>query len=122
MKVSYMFIEFVRKDNNELVRRIPYKMFYTDYTVQETKEEKEKNGNKKHQCKIVVWDTKKFKMKGQRIFITDLDKKTDAWECMAHIDYQGFQEGWYDPRLMRSYVTPTNKETFYEKYEKYNRR
>ena len=112
------------------MRRIPYKQFAPD--------EDEK---KKWSAKIVVWNTKKFKMKGQTKFLSlnvltkkqrkrlteeaiekrlKQSRRQDAWEYASHIDFQGMKEGWYNPSEIYSQVTTIGKQEFYEKWGKYN--
>ena len=110
----YHYLEFRKRDDDSLVRRIPYVQMWPDQTEDDIE----------WSMKITIWDTKKFKMKGKRKFFSY--KKTgshqDAWDYSSFIEFQGFKEGWYDPNKVYARVTSTGREVFMEQYRKYNKR
>jgi len=130
MQVWYQVLEYRRKIDDSVVRRIPVKQFYCD-----------EDDKKKWIMKITIWNTKKFKKTGQTKFFSykTLNKtlrknksakaikkrelklrNNDAWEYTSHIEFQGMKEGWYDPSKLYSSITPVGKRIFYEKWGKYN--
>lgn len=101
--VCWYYIVYSDLETEKVIRKIPYKLVYfigggkTSYTV---------------------YDTKKFKIKGNRRFSSGTsDDANNPWSC---IEIQGFEEGWYDPRKVRVHQEPSSKNAIKEKYSKYN--
>lgn len=125
----YDLIVFKRISDGKIVRKIPVKKL--------AKSAKE---DSKWIQKNVIWDTKNFKFKGNRIFLTlksdttthglgwfvneDYKKIKKAYsmadDSMHAIICQGFEEGWYKPREVMIIHTLISRKVFYDKYQKYN--
>lgn len=102
-RISWMYYKF--EEDGKVIRKIPYKLVYTQGTgVKGTK--------------ITVFDTKLFKLKGPRIFKGS--DPIDPWSFFSVIELQGHEEGWFDPRKVRTFVEPTSKDDVLEKYLQYN--
>ena len=108
MNITFGLIIYQRIANKKIIRRVPYKHF-----LPQTGEERQK---------IVIWDTAKFKMQGQRSFVTDKDQGLDAYKAFAHVDYQLMVEGLYNPQFVDTSLTSIGQDLFYEQYEQYNKR
>jgi len=103
--ISWMYAKFTDVEDNSVVRKIPYKVVY-------------RQGDGGKTTKITVFDTKTFKLKGERVFRGK--DPIEPWSFYAVIEIQGFQEGWFDPRKIKVHVEPTTKEDILDRYLQYN--
>ena len=130
MNWVYALIIFKRISSQKVVRRIPIKsrVHTPDEIV-----------NSKWIKKIVVWNTEKFKLKGNNTFLTlkeDTNSIGSGWieygdyskyrafrradDFLPTLISQGSIDGWYRPRdTMISHVL-INKKKFYKKYQQFN--
>jgi len=104
-RVSWMYFKFEEVETGKIIRKIPYKIVH-------------RQGDGGKSTKITVFDTKNFKLKGPRVFKgTD---PIDPWSFFSVIELQGHEEGWFDPRKVKTFVEPTTKQDILDRYLQYN--
>ena len=103
-QIHWLMAKFTNVKDKTVVRKIPYKLVYRNLIPKKTK--------------IIVFDTKKFKMEGSRVFKGE--DPIDPFSFFAVIQIQGYKEGWFDPRRINVSVEPTTKLFVMENYADFN--